>query len=97
MRRVPKRPPTCFSAVAYTDVGISSKNVLTLSFNPFATSVSNLKTIPSARTKLLDLNQDHPSKKCFLRLNVYNIEVMLTSLIEMLELPNLSHMTTFTK
>ena len=91
-------PSTCLSPVAYTNVGISSQNFLILSFNPFATSVSNFKTIPSVRTKSLDLHQDYPSKKCFFfRLNICNIEVMISSLIEMLELPNLIHMTTSTK
>ena len=36
---------------------------LTFSFNAFATLVSILKAIPSASPKLLNLNQDHLSKK----------------------------------
>ena len=33
-------------------------------------------------------------KKCFFWLNPYKTEVMITSLIEMLEIPNFGHMTT---
>ena len=32
-----KRPPTRFSPVTSTNVGITSQNLLTFSFNPFAT------------------------------------------------------------
>ena len=49
--------------------------------------------MPSASPKLLNLNQDYPSKKCFFWSNLYKIEVMITSFIEMLELPNFGHMT----
>ena len=52
--------------------------------------------MPSTSPKLLSLNQDHPSKKCFFWSNPYKIEVMVTSLIEMLDLPNFGHMTTLT-
>ena len=31
--------------------------------HPFATPVQNFKFLPSASPKLLNLNQDHPSKK----------------------------------
>ena len=41
---------------------------------------------------LLNLNQEHPSKKWFFWPNPYKHEVMTTSLIEMLELPNFGHM-----
>ena len=84
----PKRPPTSFSHVTSTNVGFGPQNLLTFSFNPFATLVQNFKFVPSASPKLLNLNQDHPSKKQFFRSNPYKIEVMVTSFIEMLELPN---------
>ena len=59
-----KKPqPTKFSQVTSTDVGISPKNFLTFSFNSFVTLVSNFKFVPSDTPKLLNLNQDHPSKK----------------------------------
>ena len=56
-------PPTSFSPVTSTNIGISPQNFLTFSFNSFATLVQNFKAIPRASPKLLNLNQDHPSKK----------------------------------
>ena len=50
----------------------------------------------TARPKLLNLNQDQPSKSVFFWSNPYKIEIMLTSLIEMLELLNFGHMITST-
>ena len=88
-----KRPVrTSFSPIPSTNVGISPQNFLTFSFNPFATLVQNFKLVPSASPKLLNLDQDHPSKKWFFWSNPYNIEVVITSLIEMLQLPNFGHM-----
>ena len=58
-----KAPPTSFSPVTSTNVGIGPQNFRTFSFNPFATLVQNFKFVPSASPKLLNLNQDHPSKK----------------------------------
>ena len=91
-----KGPPTSFSPVTSTNVGICLLNFLTFSFNAFATLLQNFKAILSASPKLLNLNQDHPSKKWFFWSNPYKIKVMITSLIEMLELPNFSHMTAST-
>ena len=90
-----KTPPTIFSPVASTIVGINPLNFLTLSFNPFATLVKNFKSIPTASPKVLNLNQDYTSKKCFFWLNPYKVEFMIISVIEMLELPNFDHMTTY--
>ena len=56
-------PRTSFSPVTSTNVGFGSQNFLTFSFNPFATLVQNFKFVSSASPKLLNLNQDHPSKK----------------------------------
>ena len=58
-----KDTPTSFSHVTSTNVGFGPQNFLTFSFNPFATLVQNFKLVPSASLKLLNLNQDHPSKK----------------------------------
>ena len=60
-----KGPPTSFSPVTFTNIGFGPKNFLTFSFNLFATLVQNSKFLPSASPKLLNLNQDHPSKKRF--------------------------------
>ena len=56
-------PRTSFSPVTSTNVGFGSQNFLTFSFNPFSTLVQNFKFVSSASPKLLNLNQDHPSKK----------------------------------
>ena len=58
-----KVPPTSFPPITSTNVGIRPQSFLTFSFNPFATLVQNFKFVPSASPKLLNLNQDHPSKK----------------------------------
>ena len=58
-----KRPPASFSPVTSTNVEFGPQNVLTFSFNPFATLVLSFKFVLSANPKLLNLNQDHPSKK----------------------------------
>ena len=57
-----KRPPTSFSPVTSTNVGFRPQNFQTFSLNPFATLLQNCKFVPSASPKLLNLNQDHPSK-----------------------------------
>ena len=91
-----KAPPTSFSPVTSTNVGIRPQYFLTFSFDPFATLMLNFKFVPSVSPKLLNLNQDHPSKKWFFSSNPYKIEVVIASLIEMLQLPNLGHMNTST-
>ena len=58
-----KSPLTSFSPVTSTNVGFGPQNLLTFSFNLFATLVQNFKFVPSASPKLFNLNQDHPSKK----------------------------------
>ena len=45
------------------NVGTSPQNILNFSFNPFVTLMGNLKFVLSASPKLLNLNQDQPSKK----------------------------------
>ena len=58
-----QKTPTSFSPVTRKNVGITPQNFLTFSFNPFATLVQNLKFVPSVSPKLLNLNEDYPSKK----------------------------------
>ena len=67
--------------------------VITFSYNPFTILVQHFKAIPSAGPKLLNLNLNQTSKTIF-RSNSYKSEVMITSHIEMLELPNFGQMTT---
>ena len=56
-------PSTSFSPVTSRDVGFGPKIFLTFSFNHFSTLVQNFKLVPSANSKLLNLNQDYPSQK----------------------------------
>ena len=93
-KALPPLPLASFSSVTSRNVEISPQKVLTFSFNLFATLVSNFKVISSVSPKLLNLNQEDPSKKNWS--NPYKIEVMITSLIEMLDLPNSGHLTTST-
>ena len=58
-----KPPPTSFSPVTSTNVGNSPQNFLSFNLNSFAKLVQNLNFVPSASPKLLNLNQDHSSKK----------------------------------
>ena len=58
-----KAPPTSFFPVTSRNVGIGPYNFLTFTFNLFATLMQTFKLVPSASPKLLNLNQDHPSKK----------------------------------
>ena len=60
-----KGPPTSFSPVISTNVGISLQNFLTFSLNPFDRLVLNFKFVSSASPKLLNIDQDCPSKKVF--------------------------------
>ena len=57
-----KNPPTSFSPVTSTNVGISPKNVLTFIFNPFATLVQNLK-VTQCQPQIIELELRLPSKK----------------------------------
>ena len=58
-----KALPTSFSPVTSTNVEFGPINFLTFSFTPFSILVQNFKFVPSASPKLLNLNQEHPSKK----------------------------------
>ena len=81
-RRVKRGPPTSFSSATSANVGISSQNLMNFTFNPFF-NTGELEPRP-------------PLKKRFFPSNPYKIEIMITSLTEMLELPNVGHKTTFT-
>ena len=62
--RVAKKTlPQQFTPVTSTNVGISPKNFLTIGFNSFDRLVHKFKFVTGASLKLLNLNQDHPSKK----------------------------------
>ena len=61
--RGPKRPPYQFFPSIFCKRRFGPQSFLTFSFDPFVTLVQNFKFVPSASPKLLNLNQDHPSKK----------------------------------
>ena len=73
-----------------TNIEISPQNFLTFIFNPFVILVQHFKGIPSVSPKLLNLNQEHPSKKWFFWSNPYKIEIMITLMLELL---NFGHIT----
>ena len=85
---------TDFYPLTFPNVRVSPHNSLNFSSNLFATLLENFKAIPSASPKLSDLNQDHSSQKYFFRSNPYKIEVMMSSLTEILEVVNFGHMPT---
>ena len=58
-----KKAPTSYSPVTSTNVRIRLQNFLTFSFDPFDRLVQNFKFEPGASPKLLNFNQDHPSRK----------------------------------
>ena len=84
-----------FSAVTFPNLGVRPSKFLAFSLNPFDTMLKNLNTIPSISPKFLNLTQDKPSKRpVFLVRSLYKVEVMISSLFQMLELPDFGHMTT---
>ena len=58
-----KASPTSFFPVTSTNVAIVPYNFLAFRFSSFGTLVQNFKFVSSASPKLLNLNQDHPSRK----------------------------------
>ena len=91
-----KSPSTSFFSVTSAKVGISPQNFLTFSFKFFATLVQNFKFAPSASPNYWSWTMTTRLKQRYFWSNPYIIEIMITSLTEMLELPNFGHMTTFT-
>ena len=83
-----KKNPTSFSPVTSANVGISSQNFLKFSFSPCKIPSLYLVPVPNHCTS----TKTTPQKKWFFWSNRYKIEVVITSLIEMLELPNFGHM-----
>ena len=77
---------TSFSPVTSTKVGISPKNFLTLL--PHWCEIPSLYLMPVPN--YWTWTKTAPQKKQFFRSNPYKIEVVITSLTEMLELTSLS-------
>ena len=76
---VPKSSPTSFSSVT-TNVAVSPQNLLTFNLNTFCHTGVKFQV------------QTTLQKKLFFWSNPYKIEVIITSLIERLELQNFGHM-----
>ena len=64
---------TILVPVISTNVWISSQNFLTFRFNPFVTLVWNFKFVPSGSSKLLNLNQEHPSPQKNVVRQIYDV------------------------
>ena len=92
----PKSPPTSFFSVTSAKVGISPQNflILVLALLPHWCKISSsyLVPVPNYWTWI----KTAPQKPSFFWSNPYKIDIMITSLIEILELPILAHMTLFT-
>ena len=89
-------PRTSSFPLSCTDVEISPKNFLTFSFNSLALLVSNFKHT-KCQCQIIELEPRLPLKKSAFSCQIlYKTQVMRTSLLEMLDLPNFSHMTTST-
>ena len=90
-----KAPPTSFSPVTSTYELVPKTFwllVLTLLPHWYKTSRSYLVPVPNYWTS----TDCTPQKHCLFWSNPYKIGVMITSVIEMLELPNFGHMITST-
>ena len=90
----PPPPPTSFSPVASTNVGFSLQTFwhLVLTLLPHCCKISSSCLLPVQNC--WTITKTTPQKKQFFLSNPYKIEVMITFLIEMLQLPNFGHMTT---
>ena len=91
-----KGPPTSFSIVTFTKYELAPKTFwfLVLTLLPHCHKIPRLYfvSVPNYWTWTKTI----PQKKVFFWSNPYKIEVMISSLIEMLELPNFGHMPTST-
>ena len=87
----PPLPVFLLSPVTSANVGIRPQNFLLVSYW-CKISGSDLLPVPNYWT----WTKTAPQKKWFFWSDLYKIEVMITSLIEMLELTNFGHMTTST-
>ena len=89
-----KAPYNFFFPVTSTNVGLGPKTfwLLVWTLLPHWCNIasSDLESVPNYWTWTKTTSQ----KKWFFWSNPYKIEVMITSLLEMLELPNFGHMTT---
>ena len=89
-----KKSRISFSPVTSTNIGISPENflILVLTLLPHWCKILGLDLVPVSNNSTW--TKTTPQKKWFFYSDPYKIEVTITSLIEMLELPNFGHMTT---
>ena len=89
-------PPTSFSPVTSTNVGISPKTfwILVLTIFPHWCKISSLYLVPVPN--YWTWTKTTPQTKPFSRSNPYKIQVVITSLREMLQLPHFGHLNTST-
>ena len=60
-----KAPPTSFSLVTSTNVGLGPQNFLTFSFNPFATLEQNFKFFTYCQSQIIELEPRPPLKESY--------------------------------
>ena len=84
-----KTSPTSFSPVTAQNVGISLQKLVLF---PYWCKNSSSYLVPVIN--YWTWTETTAQKKRFFWSNLYKIDVMITSLIEVLELPNFGHMTT---
>ena len=89
-----KRPPTSFSTVTPINIGVRPKNfwLIVSTFLPYLRKISRRYLMPVPN--YWPWTKSAPQKHCFFLWNPYKIEVMITSVMKKLELPNFGHMTT---
>ena len=61
-------------------------------FQPLCHTGVKFQGHTQCQSQIIELQLTAPLKKLFFLVNLYKIDVMITSLIEMLELPNFDHM-----
>ena len=85
-----------FSPATSTNVGVNLQNFLTFSFKTFATLVEISRPFLVPVPNYWAWTKTTPQKKWFFWSNPYKIDVMITFLIEVLQLTNFGYMRIFT-
>ena len=88
-----KRPPTSFSPVTSTNIGIKPRNFLIFSLTHFPHRCRILSLYLVLFPNYWTWAKINPQQKWFFWSNLQKFEVVITSLIEILELPNFDQVT----
>ena len=91
-KRLTKRPSPRFFSQISPNTGISPKTFWLLVWAYFPHCCKVTKPNLCRNCKLLNLNQNHPSKNVFLAKSL-KIEILITSVMKMLELTTFGHLT----